>query len=229
MLRKLLILVVSVFVIGGCATTGVKEVSIPEETQVATHLTKEGVKFIYSGTAGSVFVAGSFNNWSTSSDAMKKIGADRWVRTISLPQGKHSYKFVVDGNWTHDINNPNVEPDGFGGQNSVINVAAPEVPRVEVGEIKSAVAPRQSDGRVLFSYKDPAASSVFVAGEFNNWSTSRSPMVKNRHGVFTAEINLSPGSYQYKFVVDGNWLPDPNNPKTTEDGFGGENSVIDVK
>ncbi|PIU17879.1 MAG: hypothetical protein COT16_03885 [Elusimicrobia bacterium CG08_land_8_20_14_0_20_44_26] len=43
-----------------------------------------------------------------------------------------------------------------------------------------------------------------------------------------ATLNLSPGTHHYKFVVDGNWLPDPNNPNTAEDGFGGQNSVLNL-
>ena len=41
---------------------------------------------------------------------------------------------------------------------------------------------------------------------------------------------LQPGRYQYKFVVDRvNWKEDPNNPQWMDDGYGGHNSVIDVR
>lgn len=42
------------------------------------------------------------------------------------------------------------------------------------------------------------------------------------------EVPLSPGKYQYKFVVDGQWEQDTSNPDTAPDGFGGLNSVITI-
>ena len=47
-------------------------------------------------------------------------------------------------------------------------------------------------------------------------------------GVYTVTIPLAPGRYQYKFVVDGQWFQDPNNPEEADDGYGGHNSVVDV-
>ncbi|HUH03230.1 MAG TPA: alpha-amylase family glycosyl hydrolase, partial [Kofleriaceae bacterium] len=43
--------------------------------------------------------------------------------------------------------------------------------------------------------------------------------------AWVAELTLEPGTYQYKFVVDGTWIADPGNPTTVDDGFGGTNSV----
>jgi hypothetical protein len=41
-------------------------------------------------------------------------------------------------------------------------------------------------------------------------------------------VPLSPGKYQYKFVIDGQWEQDTSNPDTAPDGFGGLNSVITI-
>ena len=90
-------------------------------------------------------------------------------------------------------------------------------------------APFQKDGEVIFTYTDPAAEEVFIAGDFNNWKKNTSPMKKNENGVYTAELKLEPGNYNYKFVVDGNWITDPDNPKTSSDGYGGVNSVVVVE
>ena len=46
-------------------------------------------------------------------------------------------------------------------------------------------------------------------------------------GTFTATLVLDPGSYQYKYIVDGNWLPDPAKPQV-DDNFGGKNNTLDV-
>ncbi len=70
--------------------------------------------------------------------------------------------------------------------------------------------------------------NVFAAGSFNNWSSGALEMKKDEHGVYSAEIAVEPGEYQYKLVVDGKWIADPGNPNTASDGFGGKNSVISV-
>jgi hypothetical protein len=66
-----------------------------------------------------VSLAGSFNNWSPGSFAMRKEG-DEWVIEQHLAPGKHVYKFVVDGKWIVDPVNELREPNEFGEENSVM-------------------------------------------------------------------------------------------------------------
>lgn len=69
------------------------------------------------------------------------------------------------------------------------------------------------------------ARIVAVAGTFNNWNQSQ--YIFERVGdEWVCRINLPRGKYQYKFIVDGNWLVDPRNPKTIRDDRGIENSVL---
>jgi len=90
--------------------------------------------------------------------------------------------------------------------------------------------PEIVEGGVIFRYYDPDAEKVYLVGDFNNWSPTADPMSdKNGDGEWTLFFPLPPGSYQYKFVVDGvYWIPDPRNPVSVPDGFGGRNSVISV-
>lgn len=71
--------------------------------------------------ASIVALAGSFNQWNQSQFIFGKEG-DEWVCRIDLEPGKHSYKFIVDGNWILDPANPNSEDDDYGVKNSVIVV-----------------------------------------------------------------------------------------------------------
>lgn len=84
-----------------------------------------------------------------------------------------------------------------------------------------------ADG-VIFRYYDSDASKVYVVGDFNNWTPTIDQMVdKNGDGHWTLFYPLAPGTYQYKFVIDGTyWIPDPRNPQTVSDGFDGGNSVL---
>jgi len=89
--------------------------------------------------------------------------------------------------------------------------------------------PKMGENGVLFEFKAPNANVVYLSGEFNNWSPTATPMEKAKDGIWQIEYPLKPGSYQYKFVVDGRrWEPDPNNPFVVDDGYGGVNSVLTV-
>ena len=80
---------------------------------------------------------------------------------------------------------------------------------------------------VTFRIDAPNAKEVFLAGEFNSWSSNTLPMHK-KEGIWQVTIPLRPGAYQYKFVVDGNWMEDPENPAKTSNGYGGYNSCITI-
>ncbi len=67
---------------------------------------------------------------------------------------------------------------------------------------------------VRFEYYNPQAKSVYLAGDFNNWSTTSHPMRKEEDGTFWIVLKLAPGKYEYKFIVDGQWTADPDNPIT---------------
>ncbi len=98
-------------------------------------------------------------------------------------------------------------------------------------------APHRVDGGVLFQYENPAAKHVQVCGNFNNWCGTKDtggildPSAgimtdDNGDGIWNLKIDLPPGRYQYKYVVDRvSWVMDPSNPDTdTEDGI--ENSLL---
>lgn len=76
--------------------------------------------------ARSVAVAGSWNGWSAQSEPLQDKDKDgRWTLTLELPRGKHSYKFVLNGDvWQHDSDNAQTEPDGHSGLNSVLDLGA---------------------------------------------------------------------------------------------------------
>ncbi len=79
---------------------------------------------------------------------------------------------------------------------------------------------------VEFTITAPDAHIVRLAGEFNNWSPTATPMHKRPNGTWAATAQLAAGHYQYKFIVDGKWIPDPENPTQQDDTYGGKNSVV---
>ncbi len=74
------------------------------------------------GPVTSVALAGSFNGWSRTADMLRDPDQDGvWECATTLPNGRHCYKFVVDGDrWMPDPRNPQGESDGHEGRNSVL-------------------------------------------------------------------------------------------------------------
>jgi len=70
-------------------------------------------------------------------------------------------------------------------------------------------------------------SEVFLAGDFNAWNP-RSHRMTRKDGCFKRKLKLEPGAHEYKFVVDGEWLVDPNAVEQRPNEFGSMNSVIHV-
>ncbi len=195
-----------------------------------THATADGAVFVWKGEGASVSVAGEFNAWSTSADALQKQADGTWRLAKKLAPGKYAYKFVVDGgNWKPDPTVTEGVDDGFGGKNSlvVVGAAAPAAAAPAAPPAKGA-APAATAGGVVFRYSGPA-NTVNLAGEFNSWSTSADALTKAADGTFTITKALPAGRYAYKFVVDGGtWKEDPNAAEFVDDGYGGKNSVVVV-
>jgi 1,4-alpha-glucan branching enzyme len=83
--------------------------------------------------------------------------------------------------------------------------------------------------KTRFEFTCPGADKVFLAGEFNAWSpqAQRLKRVKKGEDTFVALVDLAPGRYEYKYVVDGEWRCSPDAPCVPNE-FGTENSVIEV-
>lgn len=152
--------------------------------------------------ADGVMLAGSFNNWVPDQLAMQKTDSG-WIFDVTLGAGKWWYKFIVDGHWMVDRDNLLAENDGLGNVNSVFF--------------------RPNKTFVLPGYKD--AGKVYLAGSFNEWKHDGLPMKKTPLG-WELPLYISEGTHTYKYVVDGKWILDPNNPETVPDGTGGWNTVL---
>jgi len=80
-----------------------------------------------------------------------------------------------------------------------------------------------------FSVLAPGATSVLLAGDFTHWEKEPISMRKNGQDVWHAELQLKPGTYHYRFVVDGQWQDDPECTLRVPNPFGGQNMVRDVQ
>jgi chromosome partitioning protein len=89
--------------------------------------------------------------------------------------------------------------------------------------------PRKISEGVLFSLDVSQARTVAVTGEFTNWSKEGVPMQKDgSDGLWKVVLDIKPGEYEYRFIVDGVWIRDPGNRDYIRNEFGQENSLLIV-
>jgi 1,4-alpha-glucan branching enzyme len=218
------------------------------------HEVEGGILFRYEAPAARmVTLAGNFNNWGGTEgggrydptiDAMTDDDGDGiWTIVMALAPGRYQYKFVIDNGvrWELDPSNPNTGEEG-GFTNSLIIVPESVGYEYEIvtgtalaGSPAARTVTRKTttetaaEKQVEFVFDDPTAGEVHLAGEFNEWSPTAAKMAKDDKGIWRVKIMLKPGKYEYKFVVDGTWVEDPENPDKVPDPYEGNNSVITVE
>ncbi|WP_208094624.1 hypothetical protein [Mucilaginibacter agri] len=159
--------------------------------RVSVHELPSGLtRFFIPGNtqAKRVLLSGNFNNWSTIKGIMNRTDSG-WVADIRLEPGKYAYKFIVNGNWTPDLNNNLLEDDGLGNNNSIYY--------------------RYNYTFKLAGYQ--SAKKISVSGSFNKWLELA---MRQKDGVWETSLYLHDGIYLYHFMVNGSWITDPANKMT---------------
>ena len=67
---------------------------------------------------------------------------------------------------------------------------------------------------------------ALVAGDFTGW---RPLAMRERSGMYGLTVPLPPGRHQYKFIVDGQWVTDPDNSDWAVSDMGTINSLVVVE
>ncbi|HYK75052.1 MAG TPA: type I pullulanase, partial [Pseudoneobacillus sp.] len=150
-----------------------------------------------------VYVVGSFTDWST--DKAIEMTLENGVYTVTsgvLPEGDYEYKFLLNNrSWDQNTTDPLNTQNQNG--NSLFHIGTP-----------TSTAPSpivNANNTVTFQYVG-TGDRVRVAGSFTDWQNGAIDMVKNAEGVWQLTTALSPGTYQYKFIVgDNGWITDPGN------------------
>ena len=84
--------------------------------------------------------------------------------------------------------------------------------------------------RIRFEVEAEPGRQVAVAGNFNAWNPESHQLKEtSQPGHYERCVYLSPGKYEYKFVIDGTWSADPNCPTFSPNEFGTLNSVLNVQ
>lgn len=218
---------------GVCDNTGkyYAQASISEDNNIISPEigTDNKVTFRYvNDFATSVKVAMGTKGLSSTDDEWKQFdmtavnGVFTYQTADTLTAGEYPYKFIVDGNW---INDPNNDSFADSGDNKFT------IPGEDPNKI---VSPEVNGNKVTFRYKNIDVDNVYVRGTMNNWVDDEAyKMTKDETtGIHTVEVELSHGTYEYKFHYedgskDGVWLPDPNGQQVDGTDLG-RNSYVYV-
>lgn len=83
-------------------------------------------------------------------------------------------------------------------------------------------------GKITFKLEASEAKEAILVGDFNSWDVKKHRMKRDKKGRWTKIVTLSPGNYEYKFLVDGQWQNDPSNDELVPNSFGTLNNVLTV-
>ena len=114
--------------------------------------------------------------------------------------------------------------------------ASPPLSRTTPAEppaIQKPEHPPTTPREVIVRFQDSIAGDVRIAGDFNGWVPDRGVRSliasEGQERVWTKVLTLEPGTYQYRYVVDGEWREDPSNPQTAPGPTGQPNSILHVR
>ena len=83
-------------------------------------------------------------------------------------------------------------------------------------------------GKQSFSFTAPGASCVQLAGDFTQWEQRPVDLQKGADGVWRTILELAPGAYHYRFLVDGQWRDDPECALLVPNPYGSQDAVREV-
>ena len=80
---------------------------------------------------------------------------------------------------------------------------------------------------LTFGHMD--CNDIQIAGDFNDWRPDHGVETRIVNGVLQKILNVKPGAYQYRLIVDGKWQEDPDNPLQVTNHYGEVNSLLKVQ
>jgi len=95
--------------------------------------------------------------------------------------------------------------------------------------VKSPVPPPASPlKKVPLKVKVEGAKEVVLTGDFTQWAKDKVRLTPSTGGEWITVLELAPGEYQYRLIVDGEWRDHPDAPRRIGNPFGTQNCVLTV-
>lgn len=112
--------------------------------------------------------------------------------------------------------------------NQILNTPIEGIAKSAQNKIEDKGIVQRKCKKIRFEIPAPDAKRVVLVGDFNSWDPKGIPMRREANGLWSIEVSLSSGRYEYKFIVDDQWRIDPANSQTITNSFGTQNSVKQV-
>ena len=161
-------------------------------------------------STGGVYISGSLNGWSGTSNPLTDNGDGTWSGTLSLDDGYYEYKFTVN-DWTSQeafTQGDVCTTTNFGNTNRTIVVNGPTTVDTAAWGVcsESTTNPGPHDLTInvdMSSYTGSlVGKTVYASGEFNGWSGTSNPLTDNGDGTWSATMSLNEKMYQYKITIN---------------------------
>jgi len=94
--------------------------------------------------------------------------------------------------------------------------------------MKKKIRQKRKRKKIEFSLHAPQAKDVCLLGDFNKWNGKKHNFKKGKLGTWKKSLMLFPGTYEYKYSIDGSWQEDPENSQKCVNVFGTYNNVITI-
>ena len=191
---------------GSIGSTGIAVVYDGDVTETSTTATTEAEEV-------TVALAGTFNGWSTTQNIMTATSDNVVSSTLTLDAGTYEFKLVKNSDWygnsgtinntgslTMATNTSNATFVATGGTytfkfNTSTNVLTITCETTETEATESTTA----------SSSVTETATTYLAGEFNGWNTTATPMYTTSGNIVATTLVLEEGSYKFKIVEDGTW------------------------
>ena len=168
-----------------------------------------------------VAVTGQFNDWNKK--GWKMVRRDEF--TYELRKRIHDFndafpldfRYIINGRYIADAEGQVVDKKQF--EDNFLE---------DIYKVDLSVIQVREDGNTVFFLKDHLnANEVILSGSFNGWNEHAIKMNRNDAG-WELHADLPAGRYEYKFIVDGEWMHDPDNKETVRNEHQTLNSVLYV-
>ncbi len=162
---------------------------------------------------------------------VQTVDAQRSAPVRPMTESKPTVEGPIAANGTAPMTTNPFSPPVASVPSPVKNPASltPSTPDEIDRKIAEVYGVRQEGEAVIFRSRNPEASEVQLAGDFNDWMPHTTPMRRLANGDFEARLRLPKGRYRYRLVVDGRWSHDQHNPVIETNEYGELNSVVEIK
>lgn len=84
------------------------------------------------------------------------------------------------------------------------------------------------NGKIRFTCPTRKGKRAFLVGDFNCWDEHSHRMKQDNKDQLQLDLDIPPGKYNFKYLVDGVWWNDPDADDYAQNSWGSEDSVIKV-